>query len=65
MEEKDKFIHYRGIKHIPIKSTIYNNIKYVFAINYTNPKDVKLLACHNKIEEVDDIELIKIILTEI
>ena len=64
MEEKDKFIYYKGQQYIPVKSTIHKGIKYVFVINYKNPKDIMFLSFDNEIEEVENLELIKIILNQ-
>ena len=60
----DNIINYQNEKYIIINSTIFLGDKYIFVINLNNIKDVKLLVCLNKLEEVNDIELIRKVLLQ-
>ena len=64
MREKNNIIYYNGLKYIIINSTLYLGNKYIFVVNYDNPRDIKILVCLNNLKEVDDIFLIKKILLE-
>ena len=64
MKKIDNIINYQNEKYIIINSTIFLGNKYIFVINLNNIKDVKLLVCLNKLEEVNDIELIKKVLLQ-
>ena len=64
MKKIDNIINYQNEKYIIINSTILLGNKYIFVINLNNIKDVKLLVCLNKLEEVNDIELIKKVLLQ-
>ena len=64
MKKIDNIINYQNEKYIIINFTIFLGNKYIFVINLNNIKDVKLLVCLNKLEEVNDIELIKKVLLQ-
>lgn len=64
MGEKNEIINYEGLKYIIIKKTIYLGKEYIFVINYDNPKDIKILVCLNTLEEVNDLTLIKNIISQ-
>ncbi len=64
MKKVDNVINYKNEKYIVINSTVFLGNKYIFVINLNSIQDVKLLVCLNKLEEVDDIELIRKVLLQ-
>ena len=64
MEKEDKIINYNGERYIIVNSITYMGQKYIFVINYNNMYDVKLLICLNDLEEVNDIEMIRNVITQ-
>ena len=64
MKKVDNVINYKNEKYIIINSTVFLGNKYIFVINLNSIQDVKLLVCLNKLEEVDDIELIRKVLLQ-